>query len=437
MELTIFPSDKGDCLLLTGGSGARMLVDGGMRPAYRGHVAPRLADLAAEGGQLEVVYVSHIDEDHIAGVLQLADDLLAWKIYDHVHGQGDESFPEPEVQRPPPVGEIWHNGFHEQVGDNATDIEALLLETAAILSGHPDADMRGLASAQRELATSERQAVLLQRRLGAQQLGIPLNPPAQGQLMMVREENTPITVGSLRVSIVGPFREDLENLRTRWNRWLESAKGAKDLAGVRRDAEEKEDLLRSNELSRFMRGLEAEAKALGNRAEVTVPNLASLMLLVEDDGRTLLLTGDGHADDLLRGLWRLGVMDEDTGGLHLSVCKVPHHGATANTTDEFVTLVTADHYVFCGNGEHENPELTVVRRIIDSRLGRTEQRSRNPEADQPFTLWFSSSAAFPGLKPGNVEHMAAVERLVAEHAQASGGRLRAMFLTDAPLVLAL
>ena len=40
----------------------------------------------------------------------------------------------------------------------------------------------------------------------------------------------------------------------------------------------------------------------GDRAKVTPPNLASIMIYVEDGNATLLLTGDGHANDAMKGL---------------------------------------------------------------------------------------------------------------------------------------
>ena len=70
MKLTVFQSEKGDCLLLTSQNARRrILVDGGMRASYQTFVAPALGDLASRGEALDLVYVSHIDQDHIAGVL--------------------------------------------------------------------------------------------------------------------------------------------------------------------------------------------------------------------------------------------------------------------------------------------------------------------------------------------------------------------------------
>lgn len=435
MEITIFPSDKGDCLLLTGDDGKRILADGGMRSSFVRHVAPELGALRSQNPKatLDVVYVSHIDQDHIAGVLKLLDDLVAWRIFDHQRANGDPTFPEPDAPRPPEVGEIWHNGFREQVEDNDGEIERLLAATATVLSGHPSKRWRSEAEYQRNLATSEREAVLLQRRISQPQLGIPLNQPANGQLMMVRESGDALAVGGMRVFILAPFKKDLEKLRDRWNKWLE--KNHRVLEEVRRASRETEDLLGTSEIERFISLMTAEAKALGNRKQITAPNLASLMLLVEEGERTLLLTGDGFADDVLAGLRHHGMLDGP--GLHVDVLKIPHHGATANITDEFATTITADHYIFCGNGEHENPELAVVERIIDSRIGRSGKKSSNPTVNDPFALWFSCSPDFPRLPADNVRHMSEVQQLVKRRAGRSGGRLRYHFLSQQPLSLSI
>ena len=45
MKLTVFQSDKGDCLLLTSADGKNVLIDGGMSDSYTTHVAPALNKL--------------------------------------------------------------------------------------------------------------------------------------------------------------------------------------------------------------------------------------------------------------------------------------------------------------------------------------------------------------------------------------------------------
>jgi len=64
---------------------------------------------------------------------------------------------------------------------------------------------------------------------------------------------------------------------------------------------------------------------LGNRKKVTTPNLASLMFLAEENGKSILLTGDGHGDDILKGLAHHQALDANER-LQVDVLKVQHHG---------------------------------------------------------------------------------------------------------------
>jgi beta-lactamase superfamily II metal-dependent hydrolase len=424
MRLTIFQSDKGDCLLVESADGRRVLVDGGMRSSYSRHVAPALGEIARDGGSLDAVYVSHIDQDHISGVLQLMDDVVAWRVHDYQVESGNDAHPEPDTPRPPEIRAIWHNAFHEQVGANAGAISDMLAARSVVLSGGTTARLRGLAARDRELATSTGEAIQLSRRVGASQLGIPLNPDYDGRLMYVRDDFAPIELGSLRLTVIGPFEEDLKRLRTEWNKWLK--KNGAQLEQIRDRARRDEDRLRASDVDRVIGPASALAEELGRRENVTVPNLASLMLLVEEGDRTVLLTGDGHADDILAGLDTAGRLDGD-GRIHVDVLKVAHHGSEHNTHAEFCRRVSADDYVFCGNGAHENPDLRVVELIATKRL------EEGPAGR--FRFWFNCSSSVEG-QLAHQHHMRDVERLVAKLENGSGGRMRSTFMRGSTRTLA-
>jgi hypothetical protein len=73
----------------------------------------------------------------------------------------------------------------------------------------------------------------------------------------------------------------------------------------------------------------------------TAPNIASLMLMVEEQGQRILLTGDSQQDIILKGLQTTGFLD--TGAVHLAVLKVQHHGSDENLHAQFCRKVSADH----------------------------------------------------------------------------------------------
>jgi beta-lactamase superfamily II metal-dependent hydrolase len=436
MILTVFQSDKGDCALLTSKDGKNMLIDGGMSDSYSTHVAPALGKIAKNRDVLDLVYVSHIDQDHIAGVLKMADDALKWKVFDFQRSQGNDSMDEPAVPRPPEVKAIWHNAFFEMLGKNSGPVEEQLAASAALLSSMQDLRFREFAAFCGGLATSMGEAVRLSRRIGAKQLNIPLNPEFDGKLMMLKDAAPIATLGSMSITIIGPSKTDLKNLRDEWNEWLKSVKGAKQVEGIRKRSEKDEELLGAGEVGLQLATLYAEADALaaalaarlGNRDKVTTPNLASLMLLVEENGKTLLLTGDGAWQDILAGLEATGKLAPG-GELFVDVLKVQHHGSENNWAHEFGRRIIARDYIFCGNGAHENPDVRVVQAVLDSRIGSANFKSKHLKVDRPFKLWFNSSSQVEG-KDKDKAHMKKIEDLVKKAAIQHPNKVKFDFIKE-------
>ena len=425
MKLTVFQSDKGDCLLLASGDGRHhMLIDGGMRSSYKTYVAPALAELASEQHPLDLVYVSHIDRDHISGVLQLLDDIVAWRVHDFQINHGNPNHPEPGKGAPPSILGIWHNGFHEMVPVDNVDLAEMLTASAAMLSSSTNKSLQALAYEPRELAASVPEAIKLSHRIDSTQLGIPLNAEFGGKLAFVRSDETPasIPLGTLNISVIGPFEEDLKKLREDWGKWLNDHQA--DVAKLQKQAMRDAERLGTNDLKSLM--TLRSAQTLGDRSKVTPPNLASLMLLVEERGKTLLLTGDGHWKAILDGLRFHQKLDEEER-IHVDILKVQHHGSEHNINEEFASRVTADHYIFCGNGEHENPNLRVLEVLMDSRIGDVAFRSTNPRAAGSFKLWFNSSGS-ASQKTEAKEHMRRAREIVEQRKANSAGRLEFQFL---------
>lgn len=423
MKLTIFRSAQGDCLLASDTKKNHVLIDGGMAASYTAHVAPFLGKLRAKKESLGLIYVSHIDQDHISGVLQLLDDLVEWRVHDYQTKNGNPGHPEPDVERPPEVKGIWHNAFHEQIGKNAGAIESMLAAMATLLRGHDDPRVLAAAEEYAQLVTSEKQAIQVSRRIGAKQLNIPLNAQFGGQLIYVTDPATQVTVGDLKLTIIGPYAEDLEVLRKKWNEWLKTAQ--KTLQSVRRQAERDEERIGASELSLLVGPLLAQAKTLGKRSMVTPANLASIMVLLESKGKSVLLTGDGHWEDILAGLDNAGKLDAN-GGLHVDVLKVPHHGSEHNTHPDFAKAITAKRYVYCGNGSHTNPELDVISAYADSRIGPASKKSGNAEVDDKFEMIFNTKSSVEAGKEAT--HMKKVEALAKKLGKKSGGRMTSRFL---------
>jgi hypothetical protein len=276
------------------------------------------------------------------------------------------------------------------------------------------------------LVQGEKQAIQLSRRVGSDQLGIPVNPEFKHKLMLLNPKKLrTFKVGSMKFKLLGPTEADLTQLRKEWDQWLKvSDKVIREIQNkARADADrlgQSVDAL----LAPMMSGADellnrqlAFMKTLGRRGEVTTPNLASIMFHVESGGRSCLLTGDGHSGDVIKGLEAHGLLDTNKQ-LHVNVIKVPHHGAEHNIDRRFCRDITADDYIFCGNGHSENPEIDVIRALVQ------ERRAAHPE--KPFRFWFNCD---PKTGHGNhAAHMKKVAKEVKAQVAASKGKLKASFL---------
>ena len=63
--------------------------------------------------------------------------------------------------------------------------------------------------------------------------------------------------------------------------------------------------------------------------------------------------------------------------------KIQHHGSEHNLDRDFAKRITADHYVFCANGEHENPDLRILEVLLNSRLALRTSSRPTPRPGNP------------------------------------------------------
>lgn len=116
VTLDVLPARRGDCLwleLAAPGGVKRVLVDGGT-PATARLLRARLEALPEDDRRFEVVVVSHIDSDHIGGVLGLLADPPAGLS----------------------IGDIWFNGLRHlgPAGRSVAEAERL----SDLMAGQPD-----------------------------------------------------------------------------------------------------------------------------------------------------------------------------------------------------------------------------------------------------------------------------------------------------------
>ena len=341
----------GDSLLLQYGAENDpkwILIDGGPGDTYLPYVHPRLEQLREEfdyqdeSFPLRMVMVSHVDADHIVGILELFEQ----------QKQADDR----QERLPYAIETLWHNGFDDLAGPNAA------ASSVDELAGH----VKDSTADDGTVAVAQSVAQGRNLRNLAQLLGTELNQGFDGKLVQAPAQGVKrVSLGEgLSLTVVGPGQKRVERFQKKWN---------KDLVKIlKKEAEEA--------------GKSAEAQAYSDNSPA---NLASIVALAELDGRTILLSGDARGDHILEGLESAGLLD-DEGWMHVDVLKMPHHGSDRNVEVEFFHRVTADRYVTSGDGHHGNPEPKTLRMIAKAR------------GSAPYTVdfTFAENAAEPDPKDG-------------------------------------
>lgn len=308
---------EGDCLLLHYGEGEDrrlVLIDGGPPTVYAEFLAPRLKQLTAKlanaDGELplELAMVSHVDQDHVYGILDLLKVMEA---------ERDRS----AATRSYDVRALWHNAFHKLAAeDDGTRIASMRDRVRGTdARTHSDLVLASVTQGQDTAAAATR-------------LGIARNG---GEPLVLAGQRAKL-VGGLELRAIGPSKERVDALREEWAKKV----------GVKPS--------------------DLEVAAL----DKSVYNLSSLIVVATFGKRTMLLTGDGVSGDVVAGLADADLLDGD-GRAHFDVLKVPHHGSDYNVTPEFFETIVADHYVISGDGKHENPELATLE-MLDTARGNDE-----------------------------------------------------------------
>ncbi|HEX6651085.1 MAG TPA: hypothetical protein VF075_16145, partial [Pyrinomonadaceae bacterium] len=177
-------------------------------------------------------------------------------------------------------------------------------------------------------------------RDNAKGLNVGINPQFGGKLILAQKKGKKVDMGKgLKFTVIGPMNDEVLDLQ-----------------------KEHDIFLKKKEKDKATKG------ALAAFSDTSVANLSSVVLLAEVGKKRILFTGDARGDKIIEGLELVGLLKNDgKSTFHVDVLKAPHHGSDRNVEPIFFRRITADHYVFSGNGEHGNPERETLKMLLDER----------------------------------------------------------------------
>lgn len=307
LKVDFLPARFGDAIWIEYGRESDpkyMLVDGGTS-GTRKDIQQRLTAIAGAKPHLELLVVTHIDRDHIEGVLGLLE----------------------KNEMPFTVGELWFNGWNH-------------------LPDVPRDETFGAVQGER-----------LTARILHHQLS--WNRAFRGSAVKTSERG-PLSsrdFGDVRLTLLSPDKAKLAELKPKWENELRD-NNLDPRFGLESNDEEMED-----GIEHFTAGELPDVPALANAPfseDNTEANGSSIAFLFEYDGYRLLFAGDAHPGLLIKSLRRLG---EERPKIDLF--KLPHHGSAKNVSRELVEAVDCPMWVFSSNGSiYRHPTAEAVARVI-------------------------------------------------------------------------
>jgi beta-lactamase superfamily II metal-dependent hydrolase len=318
LAVEMLPAGHGDALVVEYGTRSkthRILVDAGTLHTWE---AVRARLLRMPDTRYEAFVITHVDEDHIGGAVQLLAD--------------------PDLRHR--VRDVWFNGFvHSKRGGNVL--------------GPVDGERLTLLIREGGFAWNEP----FPRRVSAG-VGGPAVVASIGELPRLDLPR------GARLHLLSPSGPKLKAMAAEWEKVVIEAnlvpgKGtdrpARKPPRRSRDAREEPLELSQGDLERI---------AAGKERDHSEANGSSIAFILEYDGKRALLGADAHPDVLVPNLKRFGAAVGEER-VRIDLCKLPHHASRANVTTDFVGAMDAARYLVSTNGDNfAHPDDAALARII-------------------------------------------------------------------------
>jgi hypothetical protein len=365
LRIEMLPAAHGDCLWIEYGSGTsvhRILIDGGPAHTYPA-LRERILHLPAGERRFDLLVITHVDADHIEGVIRLLLDAAA------LHCQFDR---------------IWFNG-RDQL--NAVP------DPAGQPLGALQGEILGMLIADYEARTGTR----------VWNLGF------EGALAGIDRKHTALPVvdlpGDCRLTLLSPDYDRLLTLKTRWKKELDRAHvQSGDVAALRRRLATSRSLRPLGDV--LGTGTDDEFAGTGERryelpadddsdlgtgladtlgrgsgepgadapfgGDTSAANGSSIALLLEYPAAAptvrLLLAGDAWPGVLETSIATL--LGDPGKRLAVDAFKLPHHGSVANLSASLLARLRCSHYLVSTSGAlFRHPHKRALDLILEHHAG--------------------------------------------------------------------
>jgi hypothetical protein len=324
-RVKLLPALQGDCIWIEYGeedSLSRVLVDGGPLggyPALRGEIER----LPPDQRTFELLVVTHIDTDHIDGIVKL--------------------------MRHPELGakfqEVWFNGWPQLDP----------LPTLAPATEGASDEGRG------PISGSYLDHLLIRG-------GKACNARFRERAVCVADDGVLPRVrlaGGLELTLLSPTVDKLRSLRTTWRKAFAKLGGEPGDADFVQSRLDNDKRFRGDEGAAPVvpSGLD-EAAASATALDDAVANGSSIAFVAEYAGQRCALLGDAHAP-LIEKSFRRMAFARNEEKLRLTAVKLSHHGSKGNTTPGLMRAIDCRSYLVSTDGSiFHHPDDEAIQCVV-------------------------------------------------------------------------
>lgn len=370
MSLTIevFPASEGDSILIST-EFSNVLIDAGLSETYHTSIKPRLEELARDFKKLDLLVVTHIDEDHIEGAIELLTE-------------NGESFDFRVIE----ILQVWHNSYRHLQFDKETKIGAAEKE---ILQGI-------ISSGKKNVGRINNESKEISARQGSSLASLLLTGNYSWNesflnkaVHSANEEKVQIKINDILLTLLSPDLDKLKRLETKWRRYLQQKKlnfvfsqekifdDAFEFALLNSDNISEEGVYKpiSSVYPQFD-DLITEEKTIDR----SITNGSSIAFVMEVAGKKILFLGDAHLDIIIEQLKKMD--RNENNRVNFDLVKVSHHGSAKNTSLELLKLINCSKFIISTDGKkHGHPDLSTLAKIIHESDGKPLEIYCNYQTD--------------------------------------------------------
>ena len=317
----------------------------GLIVTYRTEIKPELLKLKSKGQKIDLLIITHIDQDHIQGAIDFFKDNGANRsVID--------------------VEEVWHNSFrHLQLDkkDMLSGAEKLILDK--IISQNKPVKALGRKNISAKQGSSLA-ALLIEHKYN-------WNNGAQSNAICI-EQKSIYDFSHFKIHLLSPDRSKLKKLESFWLRELNKKKYNFSITddAIFDDAFEffMMNSSNNNHIKRAISsssGFNINNLALVDAAEseldTSPTNGSTIAFILEFEDKNVLFLGDSHEDIIIESLEK----KYKNKKCYFDAVKIPHHGSNNNFSTKLSGLINSNKYLISTNAsKHDHPNMEVISKIM-------------------------------------------------------------------------